>query len=74
MERLLGELTQKGIDPIILDYSHPDWNSLSVVKVFVPELSTPFLQSRPMLGHPRLAQLRADVVLPNARVAPLPYP
>jgi len=74
MERLLGELTQKGIDPIILDYSHPDWSSLSVVKVFVPELSTPFLQSRPMLGHPRLAQLRADVVLPNARVAPLPYP
>ena len=71
---LLDELDAHGIDPIVLDYSHPDWRQLSVVKVFVPELTTPFLQSRPMLGHPRLAQLRASVQLPNGRVAPLPYP
>lgn len=74
LHALLDELGGHGIDPIWLDYSHPDWRRLSVVKVFVPELSTPFLQSRPMLGHPRLTPLRPEIRLPNARVAPLPYP
>ncbi|MBT1035949.1 YcaO-like family protein [Canibacter sp. lx-45] len=74
LEQLTAELLESDIDPIILDYSHPDWSSLSVVKVFVPELTTPFLQSRPMLGHPRLAQLRSELIQSNNQVLPLPYP
>ena len=74
LDRLTDELLENGIDPIILDYSHPDWNSLSVVKVFVPELTTPFLQSRPMLGHPRLRTLRPELIQPDGQVIPLPYP
>lgn len=74
LEVLLDELEAKGIDPIVLDYSHPDWAHLSIVKVFVPELTTPFLQSRPMLGHPRLRTLRPSVVTDSGSALPLPYP
>lgn len=74
LEVLLAELQAKGIDPIVLDYSHPDWRRLSVIKVYVPELTTPFLQSRPMLGHKRLANLRDSVVDASGSALPLPYP
>jgi hypothetical protein len=57
-----------------LDYSHPDGRRLSVVKVDVPELTTPFLQSRPMLGHQRLSNLRESVVDGSGSALPLPYP
>jgi ribosomal protein S12 methylthiotransferase accessory factor len=71
---LLGELAGHGIDPIVLDYSHPQWRRLSIVKVWIPEVTTPFLQSRPMLGHPLLSKLRDGLVQPNGWVMPLPYP
>lgn len=74
LEVVLEELTARGIDPIVLDYSHPEWQQLAIAKVFVPELTTPFLQSRPMLGHPRLARLRDGVRLPGGGALPLPYP
>ncbi|WP_083603298.1 YcaO-like family protein [Bowdeniella nasicola] len=74
LDQLTGELLAQGIDPIVLDYSHPDWTSLSVVKVFIPELTTPFLQSRPMLGHPRIADVRPELIQPDGQVLPLPYP
>ena len=74
LDKLTDELLETGIDPIVLDYSHPDWKSLSIVKVFVPELTTPFLQSRPMLGHRRLSNLRSELIQPNGQVLPLPYP
>lgn len=74
LDRLLEELDGQGIDPIAIDYSHPDWHSLAVIKIFMPELTTPFLQSRPMLGHPRLAQVRPEIVTDNGEVLPLPYP
>lgn len=74
LEKLLHELGEKGIDPIVLDYSHPDWQNLSVAKVYVPELTTPFLQSRPMLGHQRLADVRPQLRTDNGHLQPLPYP
>lgn len=70
---LLAQLQGHGIDPIVLDYSHPDWRQLSVIKLYVPELTTPFLQSRPMLGHHRLAELRGSVVDASGSALPLPY-
>lgn len=74
LQALSGELMEHGIDPIVLDYSHPDWMQLNVVKVFVPELTTPFLQSRPMLGHPRLQAVRPALRRVDGNVLPLPYP
>jgi ribosomal protein S12 methylthiotransferase accessory factor len=74
LDALLAELEVHQIDPIMIDYSHPEWRSLSIVKLLVPELTTPFLQSRPMLGHPRLADLRESVLLPGGSALPLPYP
>lgn len=74
LDRLLGQLDDESIDPIVIDYSHPDWNQLAIVKVFVPELTTPFLQSRPMLGHPRLSPLRDGLTTDAGRILPLPYP
>ncbi|MDN5892921.1 MAG: YcaO-like family protein [Nocardioides sp.] len=74
LDKLLAELQSSGIDPVILDYSHPDWQQLSVVKIYIPELTTPFLQSRPMLGHPRLHHVRDDIIRANGEVLPLPYP
>ncbi|MEA2151440.1 MAG: ribosomal protein methylthiotransferase accessory factor [Solirubrobacteraceae bacterium] len=74
LDALLAELQTHDIDPIVLDYSHPDWRRLSVIKVYVPELTTPFLQSRPMLGHRRLADLRDSVMDATGSALPLPYP
>jgi len=74
LEHLLDELAEHEIDPIVLNYSHPDWTALSIVKLYVPELTTPFLQSRPMLGHPRLSPLRDGVIDENGTILPLPYP
>jgi ribosomal protein S12 methylthiotransferase accessory factor len=71
---LLEQLGGHGIDPIVLNYSHPQWRQLAVVKVYIPELTTPFLQSRPMLGHPRLATLRESVRAADGTILPLPYP
>lgn len=73
LEALLAEFTAAGIDPIALDYSHPDWRALSIQKVYVAELTTPFLQSRPVLGHPRLRDLRPEARL-GTMALPLPYP
>lgn len=74
LTHLLGELAVNDIDPIVLNYSDRSWRHLAIAKVYVPELSTPFLQSRPMLGHPRLRPLRDSVVAPDGRIYPLPYP
>lgn len=73
MDALLSQLASSGVDPIAIDYSHPDWKSLRIVKVFVPELTTAFLQSRPMLGHPRLETIRKGLAT-ESFVKPLPYP
>ncbi|PKO22649.1 MAG: hypothetical protein CVU38_08305 [Chloroflexi bacterium HGW-Chloroflexi-1] len=73
LEVLLSELSASGIDPIVLDYSHPDWNTLAIMKVFVPQLSNPFMQSRPMLGHTRLAEIRPEIRI-GSTAQPLPYP
>jgi hypothetical protein len=76
LDYVTRRLAELGIDPIVLDYGHPDWRSLSIVKLFVPELTTPFLQSRPMLGHPRLQPLRSGLQDPDGSgiAMPLPYP
>jgi ribosomal protein S12 methylthiotransferase accessory factor len=75
-EVLLDILRQHRIDPIVFDFSPPGMRQLKLMKVFVPELTQPFLQARPMLGHPRFHEIaRAYGREPFTWTAdPLPYP
>ena len=52
---LLGVLRRHDLDPIVFDMTPPGSGAVKLVKVFLPELTQPFLQSRPILGHPRFA-------------------
>jgi ribosomal protein S12 methylthiotransferase accessory factor len=69
-----------GADPICFDFGPPGLRQLALLKVFIPELTFPFFQSRPMLGHPRFARMAAlaGVETPGGRPRinpdPLPYP
>lgn len=74
LSQLILDLQMHGIDPIVLDYSHPDWKRLTILKVWIPEITSPFLQSKPLLGHPRLANIRDNLYHPDGWLMPLPYP
>jgi ribosomal protein S12 methylthiotransferase accessory factor len=72
-------LKRHKLDPITFDCTPSGLNQLRLMKVFLPELTQAFLQSVPMLGHPRfhrgaeLTGIRAHEE--QALVDdPLPYP
>ncbi|HVF06730.1 MAG TPA: YcaO-like family protein [Frankiaceae bacterium] len=74
-------LASHGLDPIVFDMTPPDLKTVRVMKVFIPELTQPFLQSKPILGHPRFAQAarlmgRSDEEISSGDLVadPLPYP
>lgn len=78
---LLGVLRRHGLDPIVFDMTPPGMGALKLVKVFMPDLTQPFLQSRPILGHPRFADAnkllgRSTETIPYSAFTtdPLPYP
>lgn len=78
-DRVKEIFSQRGIDPIVVDFTPAGNAQLALVKVFIPELTQAFLPSRPMFGHPRfsaIAEKYADRVgcrTPQAE-PPLPYP
>ena len=74
LEGILTDLEGNGIDPIVLDYSHPNWSRLSIVKVWIPQLVAPFVQSRPMFGQHSLLELRPELLRPDGKILPIPYP
>ena len=74
-------LTARDIDPIVFDLTPPQFDSLSVVKVFVPELTQPMSPAMPLLGHRRFYDLPRAVGCGDRRLEfhdlntdPLPYP
>jgi ribosomal protein S12 methylthiotransferase accessory factor len=70
-------LARKGIDPIVFDFTPDAMDALRLMKVCIPELTFAFLQSKPMLGHPRFAQVMEELDLPFSgefNPDPLPYP
>jgi ribosomal protein S12 methylthiotransferase accessory factor len=80
-EQLLLVLRRHGLDPIVFDFTPSGMRQSRLTKVFLPELVQAFLQSQPMLGHPRLAQgarlLGRDVPplsFGELTRDPLPYP
>nr|BFD81436.1 hypothetical protein StreXyl84_08370 [Streptomyces sp. Xyl84] len=73
-------LERHGIDPVVLDRTPEGLSHLRLMRVFAPELTQPFLQSRPMLGHPRFGRVR-DLLGDRSPLTgepqaspPLPYP
>jgi len=74
-------LAARGIDPVVFDFTPPQFDSLSLVKVFIPELTPPMSPAMPLLGHRRFRDLPraigyADRCLKfhDLNTHPLPYP
>lgn len=70
-------LEAKGMDPIVFDFTPDSMEALRLMKVFIPELTFAFLQSKPMLGHPRFTEIPKELGLPvpaELNSDPLPYP
>ena len=81
LPKLLDLLRKLNLDVILFDLTPPEWGSLRLTKVFMPQLMSPFLPSRPIYGHPRLRNARqtlgiSDKPLSYSEITPdpLPYP
>lgn len=77
LDRLCRVLERHGLDPIVFDFTPAGLRQLALIRMFEPRLTQPFLQSRPMLGHPRFATIAhrygSPVNAPSPE-PPLPYP
>jgi len=56
-EFILDVMKKYEIDPIFFDFTPNIFKKLKLVKIFIPELTLPFLTSFPYLGHPRYLNL-----------------
>jgi ribosomal protein S12 methylthiotransferase accessory factor len=65
---LLDLLADKGMHPIVVDLTNDAWPGMSLLKVFVPELTQAGIPSRPFLGHPRFYQLPQTLGLADRRL------
>ncbi|MBP0456590.1 YcaO-like family protein [Streptomyces montanisoli] len=80
LDALRTVLDRHRIDPVVIDRTPQGLDHLKLVRVFVPDLTQPFLQSRPMLGHPRFARVRdwlgerTPLTGDPQAAPPLPYP
>jgi ribosomal protein S12 methylthiotransferase accessory factor len=80
-DRLMAFLATRGWDPIVFDFSPPEFTQTALVKVVIPELSPPYPPSAPGLGHPRYANVPYEagyrdrpLTFPDLVSDPLPYP
>jgi ribosomal protein S12 methylthiotransferase accessory factor len=74
-------LRRHDLDPIVFDCTPAAMRHVALLKVFMPELTQPFIQSLPIFGHPRFAsaaQLLGKSTQPTSFADlvtdPLPYP
>lgn len=74
-------LAARGIDPVVFDFTPPQLDGLSLIKVFIPELTQPMSPAMPFLGHPRFYELPRALGRTARRLEfrdlatdPLPYP
>ncbi|MGH8883985.1 MAG: YcaO-like family protein [Egibacteraceae bacterium] len=54
-KELCAVLRRHRLDPIVFDLTPPGMKHVQLIKVFIAELTQPFLQSLPIFGHPRFA-------------------
>lgn len=78
---LEGVLKRQGWDPVVFDFTPDGMQQTSLMKVFMPELSSPYPPSAPGLGHSRyydvpVATGHAEQPPTYAELTkePLPYP
>ena len=69
------------LDPIVFDLTAEERSHVTLVKVFIPELTQPFVQARPMFGHPRFFHIASRFGHNQSSQSslhftedPLPYP
>lgn len=80
-EAMLTWLWAAGLRPIILDFNGACWPGVSVVKVFVPQITQASVPSHPYLGHPRYYELPQQLRMTDRKLDfqdlnpdPLPLP
>jgi ribosomal protein S12 methylthiotransferase accessory factor len=78
---VLQTLGAHGIDPIVFDFTPPQFSTVKLMKTFITELSPPFLPSLPMLGNPRYYRLGHELgvhpeplTYEGLNPDPMPYP
>ena len=78
---LANLLSVRNIDPVVFDFTPPQFDSLSLVKVFIPELTQPMSPALPLLGHRRFHDLPRALGYADRQLRfrdlntdPLPYP
>lgn len=78
---IINVLKKHCLDPICFDLTPPYFNRLKLVKIFVPELTQPFVASLPYLGHGRYYNLPQKLGFTDRNLTfkdlvklPLPYP
>lgn len=80
-EATLDLVHAAGLHPIVIDLSGAGWPGVSVVKVFIPQLTQAAVPSHPYLGHPRYYELPRKLgaaarvlAYPDLNTDPLPLP
>jgi ribosomal protein S12 methylthiotransferase accessory factor len=81
MARMRAALRRRGLDPIMFDFTPRSLHHTRLWKAFMPELTQPYPQNAPALGHPRFAEMARASGVPGAATSlddllaePLPYP
>jgi ribosomal protein S12 methylthiotransferase accessory factor len=79
--RMRGALRRRGLDPVMFDFTPRGLRHTRLWKAFMPELTQPYPQHAPALGHPRYMELARASGVPGAATSlddlltrPLPYP
>jgi ribosomal protein S12 methylthiotransferase accessory factor len=76
-----GALRRRGLDPVMFDLTPRGLRHTRLWKAFIPELTQPYPQHAPALGHPRYVEMARASGVPGAATSlddlltqPLPYP
>jgi ribosomal protein S12 methylthiotransferase accessory factor len=78
---VIDTLRAHEMDPVVFDFTPSQFSTVKLMKVFITELSPPFLPSLPMLGNSRYYELGHELGIHADRLAyddlnpdPMPYP
>jgi ribosomal protein S12 methylthiotransferase accessory factor len=79
--RMRAALDRRGIDPIMFDFTPGGFKHAKLWKAYTPELTPPYPQSAPALGHPRFLDVPRAAGITDAAQSqddlltePIPYP
>ena len=77
-EEITGWLATHRIHPIVFDFNSACWPGVSVIKVYMPQLTFAHVPSHPYFGHPRYYEVPRQLGVRNGVRGllgdPLPFP